>query len=105
MVAMYYRTHCVSTAENDCRFDYNQLQGLCHETSDCGAFYTGRSWLGQGNIITDNSFQNILSRGSHHGASVKAIFLADQVGHPVAAPEGFHQLYAHLTNKNALYDY
>jgi len=44
---------------NDCLFDSNYLHDLVLESSDMGAFYTGQSWVRRGNVLNNNTFENI----------------------------------------------
>ena len=73
--------HDVSFIGNDCLFENNTIDTLCYETSDSGAFYTGRNWIDRGNIIRGNTFKNVFNTEKIHlGApSVQAIYLDDQV--------------------------
>ncbi|XP_065182890.1 uncharacterized protein LOC135813810 [Sycon ciliatum] len=66
---------------NDCLFAYNNISNMCFESTDTGAFYTGRSWIRRGNVMHNNIFSHI--RTTEHtvlGApSVQAIYLDDQM--------------------------
>ena len=69
------------TAGNDCLFAYNNISNMCFESTDTGAFYTGRSWIHRGNVMHNNIFSHI--RTTEHtvlgSPSVQAIYLDDQV--------------------------
>ena len=85
LFSLYYAAlnlimHCL-IAGNDCVFENNTLDTLCYESSDSGAFYSGRSWIDRGNIIRGNTFKNILNTEKTHLGypSVQAIYLDDQV--------------------------
>lgn len=58
---------------NDHLIEYNEFSSLCGETTDSGAFYTGRDWSMRGNVVRYNYFQNI------HGYKndCKSIYLDD----------------------------
>lgn len=71
---------------NDNTFTGNTAAFLTQECSDCGAWYSGRSWVQRGNVLAGNSFINIgnlvgFSLGSRQTLSV---YLDDQLsGHTV----------------------
>lgn len=54
----------------------NEVFRVCSESKDCGAFYTGRSWLLRGNRIVDNRVHDIIGLG---GAFTRTIYLDDSV--------------------------
>lgn len=59
---------------NDNIIEYNELNDLCRETGDVGAFYMGRDWTTRGNIIRFNYFHDL--HGPYtHGAM--AVYLDD----------------------------
>jgi len=62
-------------------FTTNHLKDLCFESTDCGAFYTGRSWIDRGNILRGNIFQDIYDteKISLGWPSVQAVYLDDQM--------------------------
>ena len=66
---------------NDCLFDGNTFEMLCYEVSDAGAWYSGRSWVHRGNIISNNKFINI--HNVEHIVlgypSVEGVYLDDQL--------------------------
>ena len=65
---------------NNNLFEYNVIKNFVYETSDSGAFYTGRSWANLGNILRYNEFYNILSNAATYtGSDVSAIYLDDQM--------------------------
>ena len=53
--------------------EYNVIHHVCQETDDCGAFYMGRDWTSQGNVIRYNFFYDI--HGVGHDA--RAVYLDD----------------------------
>jgi len=61
-------------------FEYNTVHNVCSEVSDSGAFYTGRSWSMQGNILRYNTFRDIRKTGpTQSGGTVQGIYLDDQM--------------------------
>jgi hypothetical protein len=44
---------------NDHLIQNNYLHDLCVESSDSGAFYTGRSWSNRGNVFAGNRIENV----------------------------------------------
>ena len=58
------------------------MNDLCYETTDAGAFYSGRSWIDRGNIVAYNYFISIKTTENVFLGfpSVQAIYLDDQVG-------------------------
>ncbi len=65
---------------NDHLIELNQIYDVCYETGDVGAFYTGRDWTAQGNVIRHNYFHHIQGPGLH---GAMAVYLDD-------AASGFH---------------
>jgi hypothetical protein len=65
---------------NNNLFEYNKVKNFCFETSDAGAFYTGRSWASLGNIVRYNEFSNVRATElTYSGATISAIYLDDQM--------------------------
>jgi hypothetical protein len=69
---------------NDVIIRGNYLHDLCYETSDSGAFYTGRSYAERGNVIAFNVFERIRTTLRNSSfvlgfPSVQAIYLDDQM--------------------------
>ena len=56
-------------------FERNVFERLVMETSDAGAFYSGRRWDVLGNIIRFNTFRNIRSVIG----GINALYFDDQV--------------------------
>eukprot|EP01102_Stenamoeba_stenopodia_P012802 TRINITY_DN4076_c0_g1_i1.p1 TRINITY_DN4076_c0_g1~~TRINITY_DN4076_c0_g1_i1.p1 ORF type:complete len:696 (-),score=109.35 TRINITY_DN4076_c0_g1_i1:82-2130(-) len=90
-VGNYYGYNSISNAPhsgmlgtgNNLMLEYNYLNNLCFETTDAGAFYTGRSWVDWGNVLQHNTFEQIL-KGENMGGigttdQVQAIYLDDQM--------------------------
>ncbi|MBM3892476.1 MAG: right-handed parallel beta-helix repeat-containing protein, partial [Verrucomicrobia bacterium] len=48
---------------NDHVIEFNEIHHVCQETSDSGAFQTGRDWTFRGNVIRHNSFHDIYGYG------------------------------------------
>ena len=59
---------------NDHLIEYNELDHLCGETGDVGAFYIGRDYTERGNVVRYNYFHDIHAGGS--GGS-NAVYLDD----------------------------
>lgn len=55
---------------NDHRLEFNEVDHVCRETDDAGAFYIGRDWTMRGHLILHNHFHDIGTRlgvhGTHH---------------------------------------
>ena len=68
-------------------FRNNVFQTLCFEATDSGAWYAGRSWTRWGNVIANNTFENIRNREhmTLGSPSVQAIYLDDQLSGTVIA--------------------
>lgn len=66
---------------NDHLFDSNFVHDVCFESSDAGAFYTGRSWSNRGNVVVNNRFENIrpLTPTVLGYAQVQGLYLDDQM--------------------------
>lgn len=65
---------------NDHTFEYNTVHSVCQEVSDSGAFYTGRSWANQGNVVRYNTFRDIRKTTiTTSGGTVQGIYLDDQM--------------------------
>jgi len=59
---------------NEHVMELNEIHGVCQETSDAGAFYTGRDWTVRGNIIRHNYIHHVASAGEH---GAQGIYLDD----------------------------
>mmetsp|Transcript_33966 Transcript_33966/g.106469 ORF Transcript_33966/g.106469 Transcript_33966/m.106469 type:complete len:525 (-) Transcript_33966:3-1577(-) len=66
---------------NDCEFDGNIFESLAFEATDTGAWYSGRSWINRGNIISRNRFVKIRNTvGMNLGfPAVMGIYLDDML--------------------------
>ena len=51
---------------NDHRFERNEVYRVVLETGDAGAFYTGRDWTSQGNILRNNYIHDLGGGDAHH---------------------------------------
>ena len=62
-------------------FEFNTISNMTYESTDTGAFYTGRSWIHRGNVVRNNLFQHIRTteKTALGYPSVQAIYLDDQV--------------------------
>lgn len=54
----------------------NEVYRVCGGSKDCGAFYTGRSWMLRGNKIVGNYIHDVIGLG---GAPTRTIYLDDSV--------------------------
>ncbi len=63
----------VQLAGNDHLIEYNEIDHVCTETGDAGAFYMGRDWTYRGNVVRFNHFHDI--QGVDAGAA--AVYLDD----------------------------
>jgi hypothetical protein len=59
---------------NDHLIELNELHGLCYETGDVGALYTGRDWTARGTLIRHNFIHHVSGPG-RYGAN--GIYLDD----------------------------
>jgi len=58
----------ITSAAADVLMENNEIFDVCRTTHDAGAFYTGRDWTRQGNVIRNNFFHNIYGidgQGAH----------------------------------------
>jgi hypothetical protein len=67
--AVYY-------AGNEHRFERNEVYRVVMETGDAGAFYTGRDWTSQGNLLKHN-FIHDLGGGDAKHVNTMGIYLDD----------------------------
>jgi hypothetical protein len=61
---------------NEHRFERNEIYRVVMETGDAGAFYTGRDWTSQGNILRHNFIHN-LGGGDDKHVNTMGIYLDD----------------------------
>lgn len=52
---------------NDHRIEFNEVDHVCQETDDAGAFYIGRDWTTRGHLILHNHFHDIGTKLGSHG--------------------------------------
>jgi len=57
-------------------FELNEVYRVVMETGDAGAFYTGRDWTSQGNILKHN-FIHDLGSYDHHYTNTMGVYLDD----------------------------
>jgi len=64
---------------NDCVIELNEIDHVCMETNDAGAFYMGRDWTQRGNIVRWNHFHDLRAGTAAAGqfADVMAVYLDD----------------------------
>lgn len=60
---------------NEHTIEYNEIDHVCLDTADAGAFYMGRDWTQRGNKIQFNFFHHIGAYEGWHG--VNSIYLDD----------------------------
>ena len=61
---------------NDHVIELNEIDHVCTQTGDAGAFYMGRDWTERGNAVRHNFFHDLGIFGyGHHG--VRAVYLDD----------------------------
>ena len=73
---------------NDLVMEYNDIWRVCRESKDCGAFYTGRSWLLRGCKIRFNRFREIIGLGGNH---CRTIYLDDSMAEAEIAGNFFEK--------------
>ena len=61
---------------NEHRFERNEIYRVVMETGDAGAFYTGRDWTSQGNILRHNYVHNLGGGDAKH-VNTMGIYLDD----------------------------
>lgn len=66
----------------------NEVYRTNQETKDCGAFYSGRSWMLRGNRILDNFFHDIIGL---RGAYTRTIYLDDSMADTLIAGNRFER--------------
>ena len=67
--------HCgILLSGNDHLIELNEIDHVCYETGDVGAFYTGRDWSARGTVIRHNFFHDIEGPGMH---GAMAVYLDD----------------------------
>lgn len=66
--------NAIQLSGNDHLVEYNEIHHVCYETGDVGAFYMGRDWTMQGNVIQYNYFHHIQGPGLH---GAMAVYLDD----------------------------
>lgn len=52
---------------NDHLLEFNEVDHVCQETDDAGAFYIGRNWTTRGHVIQHNHFHDIGTKLGAHG--------------------------------------
>jgi parallel beta-helix repeat protein len=62
---------------NDHIIEFNNIHRVCLETADAGAFYMGRNYAFQGNIVRYNYFHNLYSIRPESAGEVIAVYLDD----------------------------
>jgi len=61
---------------NENRFERNEIYRVVMETGDSGAFYTGRDWTSQGNILRHNFIHNLGGGDAAH-VNTMGVYLDD----------------------------
>jgi hypothetical protein len=63
---------------NDHILEYNEIFDVCRETGDAGAFYQGRDWSQQGNMIRYNYFHDVRGvQGQGGFTDVMSVYMDD----------------------------
>ena len=65
----------VTYGGNEMLFEYNDVHHVLMETGDAGAFYTGRDWTTQGNVLRYNFVHELGTYGGH--ASTMGFYFDD----------------------------
>ena len=66
----------------------NEIYRVCRESKDCGAIYSGRSWMLRGNRILDNRFHDIIGL---QGAYTRTVYLDDSMADTLIAGNRFER--------------
>jgi hypothetical protein len=61
---------------NEHLFEYNEIYRVVMETGDAGAFYTGRDWTSQGNVLRYNYIHNLGGGDAGH-VNTMGVYLDD----------------------------
>ena len=69
----------VGFSGNDHVFEYNDISRVLQDTADAGAFYTGRDWTNQGNLIRYNYIHDIGIGGRGQADYIMSVYLDDCV--------------------------
>ena len=69
----------ITVSGNNHLITKNEIRFVCTDSSDCGALYSGRSWVWRGNVITNNYFHDIYGYSVHRADVVKNI-VEDGIG-------------------------
>ena len=62
---------------NEQTFEFNEIHSVLQETGDAGAFYCGRDWTTQGNVIRHNYFHDLGGDGQGQSRHIMAVYLDD----------------------------
>ncbi|MCL1919663.1 MAG: right-handed parallel beta-helix repeat-containing protein [Kiritimatiellaeota bacterium] len=62
---------------NEHTFELNEIHNVLHETGDAGAFYTGRDWTSQGNVVRYNYFHDLGGDNQGQSRHIMGIYLDD----------------------------
>jgi hypothetical protein len=74
---------------NDHIMEYNEIHSVCFDSNDCGAIYTGRSWIIRGHMIRYNYLHHIAGR---RGLPCKGIYLDDSFAAATVFGNVFHKV-------------
>jgi len=75
---------------NECVFEYNEIHHVAQETSDVGAFYMGRDFTQQGNVVRYNYFHHVKNDVGGHGQM--GVYLDDQASGTVIFGNAFYKV-------------
>lgn len=68
---IHHGPHCgVLFSGNEHVLEFNEVNHVCYETGDVGAFYIGRDWTERGNVVRHNYFHHIEGPYTHGAMSV-----------------------------------
>ena len=62
---------------NEQTIELNEIHSVLQETGDAGAFYCGRDWTSQGNVIRHNYFHDLGGDGQGQSRHIMAVYLDD----------------------------
>lgn len=91
---------------NDCKFLHNSFRDLAFESTDTGAFQTGRSWVRRGNLLEGNTFERVRNtQGMSLGyPQVMAIYLDDMQAGYTLVGNTFIDVQVHMGHVQANLD-
>ncbi|XP_076473023.1 uncharacterized protein LOC143302302 [Babylonia areolata] len=79
---------------NEHVMEYNHVHHMCWNSSDCGAFFTGRRWNWRGNVIRYNHVHDVLRH--FPGSDVRGIMLDDEYSSALVEHNVFYNNDVHV---------